>query len=60
MQAIAMDLWELSEPNMSSNYMIAFAFAVQAVMVALNNEISFITSGIAELSKATADSIHST
>lgn len=43
---------------MSSNYMIAFAFAVQAVMAALNYELCFITSGIAELSKAMADSIH--
>lgn len=51
-----MDLWELTEP--SSNDMIAFAFAVEAVMAALNYELSFITSGIAELSKATADSIH--
>lgn len=38
MQAFAMDLWELSEPNTSSDYMIAFAFAVQAVMAALNYE----------------------
>lgn len=44
---------------MSSNYTIAFAFAVQAVMAALNYELSFINSGIAELSKAKADSIHS-
>lgn len=43
---------------MSSNYMIAFAFAVQAVMPALNYELSFITAGIAELSKAMTDSIH--
>lgn len=42
---------------MSSNYMIAFAFAVQAVMATLNYELSFITSGIAELSKAVADPI---
>lgn len=31
-----MDLWELSEPNMSSSYMIASAFAVQAGVAALN------------------------
>lgn len=43
---------------MSSSYMIAFAFAVQAVMAVLNYEVSFITLGIAELSKAMADSIH--
>lgn len=43
---------------MSSNYMIALAFAVQAVMAALNYKLSFITAGIAELSKAPADSIH--
>lgn len=42
---------------MHSSYMIAFAFAVQAVMAALNYELSFITAGIAELSKAMADSI---
>lgn len=44
---------------MSSNYTIALAFAVQAVMAELNYEVSFITLGIAELSKAMADSIHS-
>lgn len=43
---------------MSSNYVIACAFAVQAVMAALNYELSFITSGIAGLSVAVADSIH--
>lgn len=42
---------------MSSNYMTAFAFAVQIVMAALNYELSVITSGIAELGKAMADSI---
>lgn len=49
-----MDFWELSEPNMRSNYMIAFAFAVMAV---LNYEVSFITLGTAEFSKPMADSV---
>lgn len=35
--------------HMSSNYTSAFAFAVQAVMAALNYELSFINTGIAEL-----------
>lgn len=57
--AIAVDLWELSGPNIEVlNYMIAFAFAVQAVVVALNYELSFITSVIAKHSKTMADSIH--
>lgn len=38
--------------------MIAFAFAVGAVMAALNYDLSSITSGIAGLNGATADSIH--
>lgn len=37
--------------------MIASAFAAEAVMAALNYELPPITSGIAELSKAAADSI---
>lgn len=53
-----MDLWELSEPNIwVPTTWIAFAFVVQAVMVLLNYEVSFITPGIAELSKAMADPI---
>lgn len=59
MWAIATGLWELSGPNMSCKYMIAFAFPIHVVMATLNYEPSFITSGAAELSKATADSIHS-
>lgn len=55
--AIAMDLWEFSGPNIEVlNYVIAFA--VQAVMAALNYELSLITSGIAKHSKTMADSIH--
>lgn len=40
--------------HMRSNYVIAFAFAVMAV---LNYEVSFITLGTAEFSKPIADSI---
>lgn len=55
--AIAMDLWEFRGPNIEVlNYVIAFA--VQAVMAALNYELSLITSGIAKHSKTMADSIH--
>lgn len=43
---------------MSCNYTTAFTFAFQSVMAALNYGLSFITSGIAELGKAAADSIH--
>lgn len=53
-----LDLWDSSVINKTPSYMTACGFAPEAIMAVLNYELSFITSGIAKLSKGAAYSIH--